>query len=220
MTSRTDALARQAQDGAAIYTHSMLRMYDRLVFSVNCPLVWGVSVTAVQRLYDAHATPRHLDVGVGTGYFLDETAAPLDEITLVDLNRNSLRYTESRLNRYRVDALQADVTDPAVGLPLSGKYTSASANFLLHCLPGGPWDKARTLQRIAHHLAPGAKLFGATVLTGGSPQARAELALLNRLGVFHNRDDDWDSVQTALKGTFAKVTLSRQGSAALFVIDC
>jgi ubiquinone/menaquinone biosynthesis C-methylase UbiE len=69
--------------------------------------------------YNRHVGPRHLDMGVGTGWYLDRAAWPVarPEITLLDLNENSLSAAARRLARYAPETVQANVLEP---LPLEG----------------------------------------------------------------------------------------------------
>ena len=66
------------------------------------------------RHYDHHISPNHLDVGVGTGYFLDhcrfETPSP--RMGLIDPNSPSLDAAGRRLARYAPEIHQADILEP------------------------------------------------------------------------------------------------------------
>jgi hypothetical protein len=56
----------------------------------------------------------HLDVGVGTGYFLDRCTFPVaaPEVHLMDLNPNCLEKTARRIRRYRPVTHRCNVLDP------------------------------------------------------------------------------------------------------------
>ena len=56
-----------------------------------------------------HVGARHLDVGVGTGWFLDHCRWPVEspKITLLDLNENSLAVASKRIRRHAPATMQA-----------------------------------------------------------------------------------------------------------------
>src|SRR5579859_657862 len=89
--------------GAAIYSRTILSVYDIGVLGFSNTFVWKCPTSQILSFYDDHVSANHLDVGVGTGYFLDKCEFPLESprITLFDLNRNSLRATAKRIGRYK-----------------------------------------------------------------------------------------------------------------------
>src|SRR5262245_50055976 len=109
--------------------------------------------------YNRHLRSRHLDIGVGTGWYLDRAAWPVErpEITLLDLNENSLSAAARRLARYAPQPVRANVLEP---LPLErARFESAAVNYLFHCLPGSIESKAATVAaNVRPHLAPGGAL--------------------------------------------------------------
>lgn len=66
-----------AYDGQAVYTAGFLRFYDLLVLRFNGHLAWRCGPGRLVRMYDEHVSARHLDIGVGTGYFLDKCRFPV-----------------------------------------------------------------------------------------------------------------------------------------------
>ncbi|MFG2478546.1 class I SAM-dependent methyltransferase [Streptomyces fagopyri] len=205
--------------GQAAYQPWTLRLYDLAIFQVNCRFFWRVPVLELFALFDRNLTEAHLDIGVGTGYLLDRCRAhaPRQAVTLADLNEHSLRHGARRLARYRITTLQADALR-ALPLP-SASFGSASINFLLHCLPGDIRSKARVLDHAAACVRPGGRLFGATVLTQGvrvTPGARAQLAFLNRRGIFHNTHDSLADLRIELAARFPSHRLSVFGCTAVF----
>jgi Methyltransferase domain len=97
-----------------------------------------------------------LDVGVGTGYFLDHCRFPshTPRVALMDLNRNSLDFASRRLTRYKPETYIRNVLEP-VSID-AAKFDSVGINYLLHCLPGtieSKWaalDHLKTLIRAVH----------------------------------------------------------------------
>lgn len=212
--------ADPAYAGQAAYTRLALRLYDTMAYRVDAPLLWRCSVKSLVALYDEHVSARHLDVGVGTGYLLAHCRfpTPAPEITLMDLNPNSLAFAARRLRRYAPRTHQANVLTPW-GLPARSFGSIAMSN-VLSCAPGPMREKAVAFDHAKAALEPGGCLFGATVLNGGVAHTRRSqfaLKLLNRRGVFDNLEDHRDDLETALANTFESHEIRVHGSAAMFV---
>ena len=86
--------------GQAAYTATALRLYDWWVLGLSNHLIWRCPTAALRQLYDRNVSDRHVDIGVGTGYFLDKARWPIVDpsITLVDLNENSLNAAANRMD--------------------------------------------------------------------------------------------------------------------------
>ncbi|MGV4987459.1 class I SAM-dependent methyltransferase [Streptomyces sp. NRAIS4] len=211
-------LSDQVHAGQAMYRPSTLALYDLVAFKINCRFLFRVPVSEVVAMFDRNVSPDHLDVGVGTGYFLDNCrTAPGQAITLADLNEHSLRHAARRLARFEVRTVRANALEP---LPLpEAAFGSASTNFLLHCVPGTIRQKAKVLDHVAACVRPGGRIFGATVLTQGVPvgaAARAAFSAWNWRGVMHNSEDSLDDLRTELAARFPTHQLSVHGCTALF----
>lgn len=160
-------------EGQAVYSCSVLRIYDLWVLAFSCRLIWRCPKSLMLANYNYNVGRRHLDVGVGTGYFLDHCRFPdgESEVTLVDLNPVVLAANKVRLARYRPVQVHADALQP---LPLPTQtYDSVGLNFLLHCLPG-PWArKSAVFANAARALRPGGRVIGSTILAAGVQVGRA-----------------------------------------------
>jgi SAM-dependent methyltransferase len=208
--------------GQKQYTPAFLdHIYDRVVVGFSNRYVWRCRSAHIVALYDEHVTEAHLDVGPGTGYFLDRCTFgwPAPDITLLDLNPHVLDVAARRLVRYAPRTYQADLLEPLELQPAS--FGSIAATHVLHCVPGTMGEKAGILERLAALLRPGGVLFGTTVLAGGVPQtllSRAHIAGLNREGIFSNRGDTLEGLRTELDARFADYALTTRGSLAIFEI--
>jgi SAM-dependent methyltransferase len=205
--------------GQAVYSRFVLRLYDWLVLDFSCTHIWRCQAKRLLAHYEAQLGAVHLDVGVGTGFFLDKARYPVERprITLLDLNAQSLRYTAERIARYSPVVVQADVLEPNE-LP-NGAFDSVGMNFLLHCLPGGGAGKWRVFEHLKPKLAPGGRLFGSTIL--GSPEAplarqRWLMERYNRRGIFGNASDTAATLRAELASRFSKVEIQQEGVVALF----
>jgi ubiquinone/menaquinone biosynthesis C-methylase UbiE len=204
--------------GQSGYNAAMLAVYDVWVLKFMTRAVWKVPVAGGVDSYRQHIGRRHLDVGPGTGYFIEAADPPSDtEITLLDPNQTVLRHAAKRLERWHPVTVEADVMKP---LPVEGTYDSAALSFVLHCIRGPEANKAMAVRNIADVLTPQGVLFGGTVLglhSDHTRSARAFLRAANKQGGFDNVDDTAESVRRILEASFASVEVDVVGSAAFFV---
>jgi hypothetical protein len=205
--------------GQAIYTPFTLAFYDLVVLGVSNSLIWRCPTRRILQLYDRHVTGNHLDVGVGTGWYLDHCRfpSPTPRIGLMDLNRSSLAAASRRIVRYRPEQYQVDILQPVATTAVP--FDSIALSYLLHCLPGDITRKAVIFDTLAPWLAPGGVIFGATLLSIGverSASARTLMRAYNRRGVFSNEEDSVAALRTALEQRFRKIDLNVIGCAALF----
>ena len=209
----------EVRAGAAAYTPPLLAVYDVCVLHLACRLVWRCPSGELLRHYDEHVSAAHLDVGVGTGYFLDRCRfpSPRPRVVLADLSPHSLAVTARRIRRYQPTAYCVDVLRP-FRLP-EAPFGSIGLGFLLHCLPGSFAEKAVVFDHLRSMLAPGGVLFGSTLLGGGvdrGPLARGAAAVFNRARVFSNRGDTLEGLERSLRDRFGEVRIRIVGSAAVF----
>ena len=208
----------QVQAGQAVYTPWTLRAYDAFVLGFSNRFLWRCPTSALMDLYTRNVGDKHLDIGVGTGYFLDKTAWPIadPEITLLDLNSHSLEAAAKRIARHRPRTVIANALTP---LTVSGPFSSVGMNYLLHCLPGKFAEKCVVFDHVRPALAPDATIFGATILQGDAPRSMPAQKLMdfyNRKGIFANAEDTFADLETELRARFRDVRLTRRGAVALF----
>ena len=207
-----------AYRGQAEYTPRLLAIYDPLVLGFMARAVWRSPTPMALDRYRRHVGRRHLDVGPGTGYFLERAGLSRGvEITLLDPNPNVLKHASLRLAAMKPTIVEADVLKP---LPTSGPFDSAALNYVLHCLPGPQHHKARAIRNVAAVLAPDGVLFGGTVLGPSeqhTPPARAVLWAFNRQGGFDNLGDTTEGLREILEESFHTVAIDVVGSIAYFV---
>jgi len=206
-----------AYDGQREYTPLFLRIYDPVVLGFLAPVVWRCPASRLVEQYRRHVGPRHLDVGPGTGYFLEHAGLPDGSpVTLLDPNVDVLDHASRRLPRLDVTAVEADVLKP---LPVEGPFDSAALNGVLHCLPGPPPRKAAAVANVAAVLDPGGVLFGASILGRSARHrwlGRRVLESNNRRGTFDNLDDTEAGLRDILEASFEQVELDIVGSMAVF----
>jgi hypothetical protein len=207
--------------GHAFYTRRSLAVYDAAILGFFSRTAWRCPASRVLRHFDAHVSDAHLDVGVGTGFFLDRChfPSPSPRIGLLDLSEPCLERATARLARYRPEVHRGSVLEP-IRLPDDvAPYRSASMNYVLHCLPGHLADKGVAFAHLAGVLERGAVVFGATLLSGGVPRnwyARQIMARNNRVGIFSNADDDLDGLRAVLDRHLEDAEVDVVGCVALF----
>jgi hypothetical protein len=205
--------------GQSVYTPRTLRFYDWLVLGLSNRFIWRCPTRKLRQLYDSHLSDNHLEVGVGTGYFLQRRfPSENPRLVLMDLNPHCLEATAERVRRYNPLCLRRNVLEPIP--PDCPVFRSIGFNYVLHCLPGAMKEKAVAFDHLKPLLAPGGVLFGSTLLSGGVPRnkaARSLMAFYNRKGIFSNQSDSLEDLHAALAARFDDFELRTVGCAALFV---
>jgi len=206
-----------AYRGQADYTPRILRLYDPFVLGFAARYAWRCPTSRLVDRYRAHIRDGHLDVGPGTGYFLERAGLPEGgHVTILDPNPNVLRHVTRRLTHLDITAVEADVLKP---LPVAGPFDTAALHLVIHCLPKPMSRKAAAVANVAAVLAPNGVLFGASVLgTSGSHTwlARRYLSVLNWQGGFDNLEDTEEGLREVLAASFEHVELDIVGSIAIF----
>lgn len=210
--------SERIEAGQAVYSPMVLRAYDWFVLGISNCFLWRCPTAELRQLYDRNVSGRHLDIGVGTGYFLDKARWPVRNpaITLLDLNPNCLAMASRRIRRYAPQTVLANVLAP---LPRLESFQSVGLCYLLHCLPGTMAEKSMVFDHLTPRLASGARVFGATIVQGDAPRSRAAQALMdlyNRKGIFSNADDSVAALDLELRRRFRDVEIALKGAVALF----
>ena len=182
-------------------------------------LALALPYSAIARAHEPFVSDNHLDVGVGTGYFVDRCRFPSEATTtrIARLNQNCLRYAAQRVAGYQPTTHQASILAPIAWD--AAPFASISLNYVLHCLPGNMAQKTIALDHLLPMLSPGGVLFGSTLLGRDvklNPPARWLLSHYNRRGIFSNATDDAAGLRTALEQRFTDVAIEVIGCAALF----
>ena len=208
-----------AKAGAAIYSRPILSVYDLGVIKFSNRFAWQCPSRLILDFYNEHISANHLDVGVGTGYFLDKCRFPSSSprIALLDLNPNSLNMTAERLRRYQPTTHSANILEP---LPFDApKFDSIALNYLIHCLPGTMKSKAVVFDNLKSWLNPGGVVFGTTILGQGiDPNflARRLMKLYNTRRIFSNSYDNLTDLEAILSRHFPDYRTNIVGCVAFF----
>lgn len=207
--------------GSATYTPFLLRVYDFWVLGVSNHFAWQCSTTKVQLpLFKATIGKKHLDVGVGTGYYPAKTVeseTPCQEITLVDLNPNTLNQAAARINEaqksIKVNTVVANIYEP-LPLPAGEKFDSISTFYLLHCLAGPPESKTKVFDVLKTYVADDGVFVGTTILGEETPMnffASRLMKIYNEKGIFDNWQDSKAVFEEGLRRNFEEVDIQLIG---------
>lgn len=209
-----------SEKGASIYSPLILKLYDTWVLNISNRYAWRCPTDNILLPhFQKNMKKSHLDVGVGTGYYIANAKGNSETITLLDLNPNSLAAAKKRIGAYRIkQALQHDIFSP---LPESekGKYDTVSMYYLLHCLRGNMQEKALAIDNASQALTDKGTLHGATILGSGVEHnsfGRYLMMVYNKKGIFSNLYDSIDDLKNILERYFDQVTIQQHGVVALF----
>lgn len=214
-----ETVFKDANKDIEVYSDFLLTIYDYFVLSFCCPLIWRCSKQKILDLYNQNISNNHLDIGVGTGYFLDKCRFTVanPQITLLDLSENCLKVTSKRLVRYKPQSVQADIFQD---LPFNDiQFDSIGLNYLIHCLPGTIRDKAKIFENINPCLSPKGTIFGATVLGKDlrlNFVAKKLMNTYNKHQIFCNLEDDLAGLKEVLNKHYSKFEVMTSGAVALF----
>lgn len=238
-------VAEGKDDQDVLYTPWRLAFYDFWVLGIVTSYAWCCPTTTyLLPLFRANVRKNHLDIGVGSGYYLDPSTVPATaKLTLVDSESHALAVAKVRTKRSDVTAIVANVLKP---LPLSQKYDSVSMYslipsllnkeseqaqglkdiiilgmyYLLHCIPGSIEEKCRVFSNIKIHMAPDGVLTGANILNKGVKQDNFFGVWIRRgitkHGILHNQSDTAYDFEHALRENFHKVETWVVGSIFIF----
>ena len=221
-TPTSEASAR----GAAVYSQTwMLAVYDWWVLGIVSTYAWACSVPQITLPWfrSNMRKGQHLDIGVGTGYYLAKTDLSGVQVTLADLNQDSLDATKSRLvdeGKVKAEETQCLLHDISRPLPSScPRFNSMSLYYLLHCLPGPVPAKTAIFSHLKHNLTADGVMSGATILGNDVRHnlfGRIIMAIGKWNGMFDNQADNADDFDEALRKHFYDVETRVQGAIFLW----
>jgi len=212
-------ISKEVVSGQSVYSKPVLSIYDFWVLGISNQFIWKCPSSKLLAHFNNHITSNHLDIGVGTGYFLDKCQFTSSDvrIVLMDLNNNSLTEACKRLKRYSPTQYRINILDEVkLEIPT---FDSISMNYLFHCLPGKMPDKLTVFDNIRNLLSDSGTVFGATILNDGVERsliAKKLMSLYNNKGIFSNREDSLDKLESVLSSKFDQYKIDIIGCVALF----
>jgi len=241
-TSLRSAPPAKVNLGAIYYRPIFLSLYDFWVLGLSNSYAWRCPTrTVLLPFFESNFSSHHIDIGVGTGFFpatalksrqqhslaengVDDGSSSFKQLTLVDLNANSLSSAAKRVGR--PDQTRCLVADAFQPLPLAlvdGKperFGSISLFYLLHCLRGPSSSKGKLFSNLKNNLEDDGVLFGATVLGKGDFKhnlfGMGLMLFYNGIGLFDNWKDTERDFVAALRENFNEVESKVVGCTLLF----
>lgn len=218
---------RYSEPNPDLYSPKWMDRYDLLIVRLSHLLAWRVPNRTLCALYDRNIGGRHLEVGPGSGYFLDHMSpaavSRVKELRLLDLNPAPLAHTRARLEPkfgrailHEADALQKWPFE-------DGSLDSVGSTMVLHCLPRPSMlGKAVVFEQAARVLRPGGRFFGCTILAGGEGitqnwLARRLMATYNsKENTFHNSGDTLEDLRSVAEKYLDDVTVTAHGTVGVW----
>ncbi len=205
-------------DSAAIYNPVVLKLYDLWVTRFSNRFAWRCPAARQVAHYRTHLADRHLDVGVGTGFYLQWAKAfGARHVALLDPNPDCLATARARLGDVPATVYCQDALGP-LAIP-EQPFRSIGLSYLLHCLPGPFARKTPILDNLRPLLAADGVVFGSTILGDTAPHnalGRKLMTVYNAKGIFGNADDTLDALGRELRRRFETVRIEQVGVVALF----
>ncbi|CAM6918877.1 class I SAM-dependent methyltransferase [Enterobacter hormaechei] len=206
-------------EGAKVYTPFTLNLYDWWVLSISNNYAWRCPTKKyLLPHFLQHLSLNHLDIGVGTGYYLRSIPANCN-ISLMDLNSASLSAASAKVGEARIQSKIIHDVFECYPESLRDKFDSISMFYLLHCLPGSMSDKGTVIENAKMALTKDGVLYGATILGDGvihNGFGKKLMTVYNRKGIFSNTHDSEDELRKILSRHFVNVEVIVKGVVALY----
>ncbi len=205
-------------DPVGIYSPGGLHLYDSFVMGLLADHVWGCRTEHFVDTYREHLRSTHADIGVGTGYCIDRCKpGPTSRLALIDLRPSCLDYCARRLERFDPETFVRDAREP---IQIDAhRFESIGLGGLLHSLPGKMRDKGVVFDALLPIAAPGAVVFGYTLVRDGAHRTvrrRLMHRLLNGLRIIDNDHDHMADLAAELGRRFTNCRLRLVGNVAFF----
>lgn len=213
--------------GQATYTPFFLNIYDLFVIRFSNRFFWRCPPQRTIELYQRNVANEHLDIGVGTGFYLQASSnlRNVKSVGIMDLNDNSLTKTKGALEKIGVSNVAVYHTNVLDGFPFKeAKYSSVGINYLLHCVPGSFDEKLGNIfNNLKTSISPGRsiKVFGSTILIDEDKHtalSKLVMRFYHKKGIFHNQRDTYKSLVEACNKHSKNVLINVVGAVAFFEV--
>lgn len=195
-----------------------LSFYDVVVSFVS-PYAWRCPLTFLDKRYQQFVSNNHLEIGPGTGYFLNRSGVLKADarLALMDLSEACLQKSAKTLERYHPQTYRQNILEP-ISSDIEA-FDSIGINYVFHCVPGSFEQKGQAFKHLATLLKPGGVIFGCSVLALDGEKnllAKAALKFLQSSGIFNNQADSLQDLTKALESHFVDVKVEMRGPTAVF----
>lgn len=165
-----------------------LNSYDLLVNKINCRYIWKCSEKNIHKLYSKNLKENHLEIGPGTGYFLNKYK--FKNLHLMDINSSILEKSKKNLypNCDNINIYQHNIFQKNNPIEIEN-IQSIGINYVLHCVPG---ELSFSFNNLIKNLNQNnLNIFGSTVIPENNIDlANLELQFLNYFEIFNNKKHD------------------------------
>ena len=163
-----------------------MKLYDLLVNKINCRFIWRCHENNIHQNYNKCISKNHLEIGPGTGYFIEKYK--FNKLLINDINKNILQYSSLYLKTHNPKLIQCNLFNQKLNVK---NINSIGINYVLHCVPGKLEDK---LFKLINNLEYKNKLclFGATVINDPEYNnifSKYMIFWLNYMNIFNNKND-------------------------------
>jgi 2-polyprenyl-3-methyl-5-hydroxy-6-metoxy-1,4-benzoquinol methylase len=214
-SNREYVMPKNSHDGQKVYTKLFLKFYNFAVLFFNNKFLWKCNTSNLLQNYKNNVSKNHLDIGVGTGFYLIKTQNLLEDISLMDLNDNCLDLVESKLSGKNVTKHKLDILKD-IDKNLYDKYDSIAFNYLIHCLPDNG-NKDAVFKNAAKMVKRSGVVFGSTIINEYSNSLAIKVAnKFNEKGIFDNSNDSRKNIESYIKDNFNTYSLEQIGSVCVF----
>ncbi|EAN2945084.1 SAM-dependent methyltransferase [Citrobacter werkmanii] len=192
--------------------------YELWELGLSNRLAWKCNTKIILQHYLDNISTKHIDLGVGSGYYLPFLPNNCD-ISILDANPKKLEIALIKMRNKRLKQIIHHDVYSHYPSELHGKFNSASMYYLLHCLPGSMESKIVVIENAKKLLSCRGTLFGATILGSRVTHNLAGkklTAYYNKKGIYSNEKDSADELYRILSTNFLKVSLNVEGSVAFF----
>lgn len=204
--------------GREIYNPWSLRLHDLWAIYFSNRFIWRCPKKHILEHCQKNISNNHLDIGVGTGYYLKKCHfPPSPDLSLLDINPHNLHAANHKVKSLNPTRYQADIFKPQTFL--NNRFDSVSMINLLHCLPGDMRSKTKAIKHAVDMLKSNGILFGTTIISDSTYHTNLSMMiskLYNEKGVFSNEFDSLRALKHALSRYLDNIEVEVKGCVALF----
>ncbi len=204
-----------------LYEGKTLKHADWVTTKILNPFVWRCPNQSIEKLYKERISTNHLEVGVGTGFWLKYTLESGSRLALLDASQEALDHAGAALERHRPEKYLADVSKPLRETLDSGdSFESLALTCLFHLIPGNLELKAaKILDNLLPYVSADGSVFGATILGADIRRPLLAVPVMNygyKKEMLWNKNDTLGDIMEVLSARFRVFNVEVQGCVVLF----
>lgn len=188
--------------------------------------IWKCPSSTIHHHYFNYIKPRHLEIGAGNGYFLEQCTKVTSDSTIgiMDIDANAIKQARLRLQKKHLTQLRSYQIRPShfndLGLCNETEYQSIGIHDVLHKIPGTlEYKLGNLLEAASIHKNEPLKVFGSLLLSDSESHsllAKKLIRFYQNRNVFHNKYDSLPRLESTLSQYGTAINIEIVGSIALF----